>query len=289
MVVIARGGIVLSLDPDRDVLGVGLATVTPEAWYGAGGTLPGVTLNGIDVTAQVSGGRMGEYLALRDRTLPRLQAETDLVAATIAGRFAAQGLRLFTDSDGSAVPDTSLTYAGSSQLGFAGRIRVNPAVALDPGLLRDGTDAVSGSPVGASNFTPNPGGGPAGFTTLLDRVLEFSFGANAAAGVGWSAIATAGLGPDGSLASPFAAPPTLAGYAERVTTAQTSERAAATDSRAAAEALRAALRTRFDNSSGVDVDAEMSSMVQLQNAYAANARVMSTLQSMWDSLLGAVR
>jgi flagellar hook-associated protein 1 FlgK len=74
-----------------------------------------------------------------------------------------------------------------------------------------------------------------------------------------------------------------------VTTAQTTERAAATESRTAAEALRTALRTRFDTSSGVDVDAEMSSMVQLQNAYAANARVMSTLQSMWDSLLGAVR
>jgi flagellar hook-associated protein 1 FlgK len=248
-----------------------------------------VTLNGIDITGQLSGGRMGEYLALRDRTLPRLQAETDLVAANIAGRLAAQGLTLFTDSDGSSVPDTSQAYAGSSQLGLAARIKVNPAVALDPSLLRDGTDAVSGSPVGASDFTPNPGGGPAGFTTLLDRVLEFSFGANAATGIAWSTIATAGLGPDGSLASPFAAPPTLAGYADRVTTAQTSERAAATDSRTAAEALRNTLLTRFDNASGVDVDAEMAAMVQLQNAYAANARVMGTLQSMWDSLLGAVR
>jgi flagellar hook-associated protein 1 FlgK len=289
MVIIARGGIVLPLDPDRDVLGVGHAAVTPGAFYGAGGTLPGVTLNGIDITAQLRGGRMGEYLALRDRTLPRLQAETDLAAANLAGRLAAQGLTLFTDRDGSSVPDTGQPYAGSSQLGFAGRITVNPAVALDPGLLRDGTDAVSGSPVGASDFTPNPSGGPAGFTTLLDRVLEFSFGANAAAGIAWAPIATAGLGPDGSLASPFAAPATLAGYAERVTTAQTAERAAATDSRTAAEALRNALRTRFDTASGVDVDAEMASMVQLQNAYAANARVMGTLQSMWDSLLGAVR
>lgn len=30
-------------------------------------------------------------------------------------------------------------------------------------------------------------------------------------------------------------------------------------------------------------------MVQLQNAYAANARVLGTVQAMWDSLLAAVR
>jgi len=33
----------------------------------------------------------------------------------------------------------------------------------------------------------------------------------------------------------------------------------------------------------------MAAMVQLQNAYAANARVLSTAQAMWDALLGAVR
>ena len=31
----------------------------------------------------------------------------------------------------------------------------------------------------------------------------------------------------------------------------------------------------------------MAGMVTLQNAYAANARVISTLQAMWDALLAA--
>lgn len=288
MVVIARGGIALPLDPDHDVLRIDPATTYPAAWYGSGGGLPGVTLNGLDITAQIAGGRLGEYVALRDTTLPRFQAETDLAAANLASRFAQQGLTLFTDSDGT-VPDPSQPYAGSSQVGFAGRIRVNPAVAQNPHLVRDGTDTISGSAVGAGDFTPNPAGGPAGFTTLLDRVLDFSFGANAATGTPWASIATSGLGPDGTLASPFAAPATLSGYAERVTSTQTTERAAATTSRASAEALQTALKNKFDAASGVDVDAEMSSMVTLQNAYAANARVMSTLQAMWDTLLGAVR
>ena len=48
------------------------------------------------------------------------------------------------------------------------------------------------------------------------------------------------------------------------------------------------LEARFAQRSGVDVDTEMAAMVTLQNAYAANARVMSTVQAMWDALLGAV-
>src|SRR4051794_18168072 len=101
MVVIARGGIALPLDPDHDVLSVAPATTYPAAYYGPGGSLPGVQLNGLDITGQIMGGRMGEYIALRDTTLPRFQAETDLAAANLADRFAQQGLTLFTDSDGS--------------------------------------------------------------------------------------------------------------------------------------------------------------------------------------------
>jgi len=288
LLLVARGGLVLPLDPDRDVLATQEATVAPGSFYGAGGTLPGVTLNGIDITAQIAGGRLGEYITLRDRTLPRFQAEADVAAATLAHRFAAEGLALFTDTDGT-VPDPSLPYPGSAQIGFAGRIGLNPAVEGNPALLRDGTHAVAATPGGPTAFTPNPPGGPEGFTVLLDRVLDFSFGDSAAAGVPWPSIPTSGLGPDGSLASPFAAPRTLADYAARLTAAQTGDRAAATEAKQQAEDLRSLLEDRFARVSGVDVDAEMAAMISLQNAYAANARVLGTLQSMWDSLLAAVK
>ncbi len=275
LLLVARGGIVLPLDPDRDVLATQEATVTPGSYYGPGGTLPGVTLNGIDITAQITGGRLGEYIMLRDRTLPRYQAEADIAAVNLAYRFAAEGLTLFAEADGT-VPDPALPYAGSAQIGFAGRIRLNPEVEANPALLRDGTPAPA---------TPNPDG----FTELLDRVLDFTFGDSAAAGTPWPAIRTTGLGPDGSLSSPFAAPARLADYAARLTAAQTGDRAAATMAKQQAEGLRDLLETRFAQASGVDVDAEMAAMIALQNAYAANARVLSTLQSMWDSLLAAVR
>jgi flagellar hook-associated protein 1 len=265
LLLVARGGVVLPLDPDRDVLSTSGATVTPGGSF-ASGTLPGVSLNGLDITGQLGGGgRLGEYVALRDSTLPRFQAEADVLAATLAGRLDAQGLRLFTDAGGT-VPDPALPYAGGAQLGFAGRIRLNPGVEANPALLRDGTHAVAGSAGGPTAFAPNPAGGAP-----------------------WPAIRTNGLGPNGTLASPFAAPAGLEAYAARVAAAQTGDRAAATEARAQAEGLRNVLEDKFGQRSGVDPDAEMAAMVGLQNAYAANARVLGTVQAMWDSLLAAVR
>lgn len=288
IVLVARGGMVLPLDERADAFATADASLGPSAFHGAGGTIPGITLGGVDVTRGLIGGRLAEYVALRDATLPRYQAELDLAAANLAARFEGQGLRLFTDAAGT-VPDPGVPYAGSAMLGFAGTIRVNAAVATNPALLRDGTHAVAGSITGPSAFTPNPPGGPAGFTTMLDRVLDFTFGREAQASIGWPPIATGGLGPDGTLSSPFGAPPTLEAYAGLLTAIHTADRAAASAALSEAQALVSGLEARFAQRSGVDVDQEMAAMVALQNAYAANARVLSTVQAMWDALLGAVR
>lgn len=285
---LARGGMVLPLDPKKPAFATADASLGPSAYYGAGGTIPAVTLGGVDVTQRLAGGRIGELITLRDATLPRMQAEADVTAAGIAWRFENEGLRLFTDAAG-AVPDATAAYPGSAQVGFAGTIRTNPAITANTTLLRDGTHAVAATPGGPTAFTPNPSGGPAGFASLLDRVLDFTFGTEAAAGNAWPGFATTGLGPDGTLASGFSAPSTLEGFGAAVTAAQTAERAAATERKESAQATKAGLEARFAQRSGVDVDAEMAAMVTLQNAYAANAKVMATVQQMWDTLLGAVR
>ncbi len=45
------------------------------------------------------------------------------------------------------------------------------------------------------------------------------------------------------------------------------------------------LQKKMDATSGVDIDTEMASLLALQNAYSANARVMSTVNSMFQSLM----
>jgi flagellar hook-associated protein 1 FlgK len=39
---------------------------------------------------------------------------------------------------------------------------------------------------------------------------------------------------------------------------------------------------------GVSVDTELSNMIVLQNAYGANAKIISSAQTMFNTLLGAV-
>lgn len=295
VLLVARGGMVLPQYTDRDAFSVDPASVGPGSHYGAGGTLPGVMLDGVDVTARLTGGRLGEYVRLRDETLPRQQAELDVAAAQIAQRFAAQGLSLFTGPAGD-IPDPAAAYndpAGGA-LGFAAVIRVNPDVAANPSLIRDGTHAVADDPTGPSAFEPNPPDGPASFSVLLDRVLDFTFGRVQRSPVGGAEVphpgfATSGLGPDGTLTSNLVTPRTLEEYAALLTSSQTGERAAATAARGQAEAMRAGLEQRVTARSGVDVDKELAAMVVLQNSYAANARVLSTVQQMWDALFGAVR
>ncbi len=46
-----------------------------------------------------------------------------------------------------------------------------------------------------------------------------------------------------------------------------------------------ALNQRLDAEYGVDVDEEMARLMELQNAFAANARVMSVVQELMDAVM----
>lgn len=284
-----RAGLLLPLERNGTPFATSGATPGASAYFGPpGGTLPGVMLNGIDVTAQLTGGRMAAAIELRDATLPRMQAELDIAANQLAHRLEQQGLRLFTNAAGT-VPDPSQPYTTSGALGFSALIRVNPAVEAAPALLRDGTHAVAFSASGPTAFTPNPAGGPAGFTTLLDRIAERAFGPEVQPGVPHVAFATGALGPNGQLVSTLGNPRTIEAFAAQLVAQQTGERAAAGEARAQSGALFTSLEERFQKSAGIDVDQEMAAMVQLQNAYAANARILSAVQQMYDQLFAAVR
>ncbi len=54
-------------------------------------------------------------------------------------------------------------------------------------------------------------------------------------------------------------------------------------------AAQSSLQTRLAADSGVSVDNELATMVQLQGAYAANAKVLAATNSMWQVLLDSVK
>lgn len=278
-------GLVIPLDgASTATFSIGAATVGASSSYPA--TLPGLMLNGTDVTRLVTGGQIGANLALRDSTLPAAQAGLDEFAHTLATRFDDQGLRLFTDANG-AVPAAG-TPAQQNYVGFAGTIQVNPAVSQTPSLVRDGTQAVAGSSTGASAFTPNPPGGPAGFGTMIRRVLDYSFGPDVQASVPQPAASATGLGVDGTLSAPYAGG-TLGQFATGFATAQAQASSTASDRLDAETAVQSTLQAKVSASAAVSVDDEMSRLVQLQNAYGANAKVIAAVQSMWTDLLGMMQ
>jgi flagellar hook-associated protein 1 FlgK len=286
LLVFTPSGLSLPTRATTGPFGVANATVSPGASYNAG-TLPGIMLNGQDVTGQVQGGQLGANVTLRDTTLPTYQSELDEFSQTLATRFSAQGLNLFTDPAGN-IPAASAPPVQSNYVGFSSDIQVNPAVIATPSLVRDGTQAVAGSPTGASAFTPNPAGGPAGFSTLIVRILNFAMGATAQNGVTQPPPNLIGLGPAGNLGAPFGTPSALSDFASAIVGSQAQDSATVTANLQTETAVQTSLTAQLSSQTGVNMDQQMGSVVALQNAYGVNARIISAAQSMWTQLLAAV-
>jgi flagellar hook-associated protein 1 FlgK len=263
------------------------AVIGASATYANGG-IPPITLGGVDITSQIQGGQLGADISLRDNTLPTFQGELDEFSYQLASRFSGQGLTLFTDPTGN-VPAGGGIPAQSTYVGFASTIQVNSLMSTTPSLVRDGTQGIGGSPTGASSFAPNPAGGPAGFTAMISRVLDFAMGAQVQSGVAQPGSTTMGLGPDGTLNAPYGSPATLADNATSLVSAQAGVSAAATSQLSTEQAVQTTLTSNLTAASGVNMDTEMTRMIQLQNAYGANARIITTVQSMFTQLLATVQ
>ena len=90
----------------------------------------------------------------------------------------------------------------------------------------------------------------------------------------------------GSAAAPYSG--TLTDYMSQIVSQQSQAANAATNLQQGQDTVVSALQQRFNDQSGVNIDTEMSNLIALQNAYGANARVMTTIQQMMSTLLQVV-
>jgi flagellar hook-associated protein 1 FlgK len=277
------GGLTLPTRTGAGAFSISSAS-TPAGSFYPGGGIPPITLGGIDVTNQITGGTIGANVQLRDTILPTDQAELDEFSQGMSLRFAQQGLTLFTDAAGN-VPTGGGTPAQIGYVGYAATIQVNPAVTSTPSLVRDGTNVD-----GTGTFTPNPASGPAGFAALIKQIVNATFGTHTQGGAPLSDFNTTGLGASGSLTAPFNGNAvTLADFATDLVSAQARQSAGTTNNLATEQALQTSLSSKMSAVSGVNMDTEMSHMLTLQNAYSANARVIAAVQSMFTQLLQAIQ
>lgn len=239
----------------------------PAAAMGAttafsGGSLAGLTVDGEAVSpppaGRFAGGSLGAAFEIRDSLGPAAQARLDDVARDLLERFedpaadptlAPGAPGLFTD-DGAAFDATALT-------GLAARIAVNaavnPSAGGDPTRLRDGLGAATPADPGDA--------------TALNRLVD--------------ALSARRSLPSGDLAGPAR---DAAGFAGQLAALASSDNRLAERDAGFAQARLDTLKER-ELAGGVDSDQELQKLILIEQAYAANARVIETVDQMVRKLM----
>lgn len=164
-------------------------------------------------------------------------------------------LRLFTDQDGDAYIGT--TADTIERRGFSERIKVNPTLLSDTGALLKWTTSTS-----AGDSTR-----PEVMADRFDQ-MRFTFGAD-------TGLVSGTSGFTGSIDT----------FLRQVITQRGSAAESATRISEGQEIVKANLDERWKAVAGVDIDTEMARLITIQNAYAANARVMSAVRELFDMLM----
>ena len=237
--------------------------ITPDMTL-ASGALSGLTVNGQPLSTSPSGGRLGAgslaaQFDIRDRLAPEAQAQIDGLARDLVERFSAPGLDptlapgapgLFTDGGGA--------FNAANEAGLASRLRLNANVQPELGgalwRLREGLGAATPTAPGAPGQLPEWSA-----ALMLLRVP-----------------ASGNLGDGARSFASVASDMTSSVSVKRLGAVSESAFAAARSSDIRSELLR----------DGVDTDVELQSLMQIEKAYAANAKVIQTVDDMLAQLLG---
>ncbi len=236
--------------------------ITADMTLGSG-ALSGLTVNGRPMEpaegGALGGGTLGALVALRDRDAPLAQMRLDAVARDLVERLSDPAL----DPSRAAGAAGLLTDAGqafepANEAGLAGRLRLNAAADPQAGgalwRLRDGLGAAQP--------------GPAGNTALLGD---------------WRKALVVGRAPQSGDFMPGAR--SAAALAGDLVTRIATDRVAADTEASHATAFASALE-KIEAEAGVDTDRELQDLMQVEQAYAANARVVKMVDEMLRQLLG---
>lgn len=234
------------------------------AYNGGAGPLSGLTLNGRDVTPGASsrgitGGSIAAAFAIRDEIAPAFATQIDGMARDLVERFQDPAAdTTLGATDPGLFTDDGAFFDPVNEAGLAGRLSLNAAIDPEQGgevwRIRDGLGAAT---PGAASDGSIP-------QALLSNLTELR-----------APPASVGLSGEYSAADAAARLASLLGAD-----------AYRAESNAAADAARSAtLVDRELDVSGVDTDTELATLVEIEKAYAANARVLQVADQMIQQLL----
>ncbi len=236
------------------------ASTTGNAVY-----VDGVAVTGASASMPITSGTIAGLANLRENVTVTYQAQLDGMAGALINTLAESDQTgpgpnlpgLFTTPGATSLP--------TSTTGLAGQISVNASVDPSQGgnalLLRDG--GISGN----SNYTYNTSGNTS-YTIRLTQLLG-----NMSATQTFSAAG--GITTSASLNGYASASVSwLEGQYSNVSSQSTTQ-----------STLLNTATTALSNATGVNLDNEMSKMLDLENSYSATAKLISTIDSMFGTLV----
>ena len=219
-----------------------------------------------DITPQKAGvrglqhGSLVGLSELKRRVIPQFNAQLDQYAQGLIQTFETADASLTSGQPG-LFTDNGGAFNATNLGGLAGRIQINEQISLSGGAeiwrIRDGLGAA----------TPGPVADPtqiAAFVTALNTPM----GASVETGI--PSIVT------------------LQDFAAEMVSSQATERVRAESNFNAASSAAEVVNAARQNAEGVNIDDEMQRLLLIEQSFAANSRVLTTVSNMIDTLIAAV-
>jgi len=271
MAIYTDGGVTLFDKSARTLTFVASNSLTPGV-SGAPVFADGVQIVGSASPMPSKSGNLVAYAQLRDQIAPTYQSQLDEVARVLVTDFAEQD-----QSNPPGLPNATglFTYPGSPAVpsavlapGLAIQIKVNgafdPSVGGNVGLLRDGGANGASYTYNAANVS--------GYQSRLQSLVQI-------------------LGQTQSFSASTQLPTsnTLVGLATASSGWVEALRADASSKATNAQAAQTRSQDALLRKTGVNLDVEMSTMLNLEKSYQASAKVLTTVDQMLGELMQVIK
>lgn len=211
----------------------------------------------IGSTAMVASNPVGNTLRILNDGAGNIVTVNSVSTTETASSLSAGSSELPFFTDGTSNYSGAITAGGSQSTGFAGRISVNAALAADPSFLVKYQSSTAAADSTRPDFL---------YQQLNNNVQQFT--------------PTTGIG---TVAAPFSG--SITTFVRQMISVQGQAADTATSLQQGQQVVLNSLQQRYDDSANVNVDQEMANLIQLQNSYAANARVLSAVRDMITTLM----
>ncbi len=251
---------------------------TPTATLTVGASGNAVMVDGVPITGAsspmaIQSGALAGLANLRDVVAPQYGAQLDQIAGGLISAFAESDQTggtaptlpgLFTFPGATGVPATSATTGLASEIEV--NANVDPSQGGDVNLLRDGGIA---DPTNA-DYTYNTTGA-ASYTGRIAQLISATTSTQSFNG-------SADLGTSS----------TLSDYADASVSWLQSQNQQASNQLDYQNSVVSQATTALSNATGVNLDTEMTNMLTIENSYTTTAKLLTTVNAMFTSLLSAV-